>query len=286
MTTYLITGASGQLGKLVIDHLKTLVPLRDIIALVRSDEAKAHYAEKGISARIGDYDDVDSLKSAFVGVDRLLLISSSEVGKRAAQHNNVVQAAIAANVSFVAYTSLLNAESGGMALAQEHVATEKDLRESGIPHTVLRNGWYSENIAGTAMQAVAIGQHFGAANDGRFASATRQDLAEAAAIVLAQPGHEAQTYELGGDEHFSLSEYAAILSDLAGTSVAYTNLDQESYSQALVQAGLPEQFAAVLADSDAKAANGALFTDSGDLAKIIGRPATPISETLRAALAG
>ena len=148
MTTYLVTGASGQLGQLVVDHLSTLVPAGDIIALVRSEDAAKAYADKGITTRKGDYEDVDSLKAAFDGVDRLLLVSSSEVGKRATQHENVLSAAKAAGVGFIAYTSILNAETGGMALAEEHLVTEAALRDSGIPHTLLRNGWYSENIAG------------------------------------------------------------------------------------------------------------------------------------------
>ena len=281
MTTYLVTGASGQLGQLVVDHLSTLVPAGDIIALVRSEDAAKAYADKGITTRKGDYEDVDSLKAAFDGVDRLLLISSSEVGKRATQHENVLSAAKAAGVGFIAYTSILNAETGGMALAEEHLVTEAALRDSGIPHTLLRNGWYSENIAGTAPQAVGMGQHFGAAGDGRFATASRKDFAEAAAIVLAGEGHEGKTYELGGDTDFNLTEYAALLSEVSGKEVTYVNLEEAAYAKALVGAGLPEGFAGILADSDAKAANGALATQSRDLSTLIGRPTTPMRETLK-----
>lgn len=280
MTTYLVTGASGQLGQLVVGHLKTLVPAGDIIALVRSEAAEQAYAAKGIATRQGDYDDPESLRAAFRGVDRLLLISSSEVGKRAAQHGNVIAVAKAAGVGFVAYTSLLNADRGGMALAEEHVATEAALKRSGIPHAILRNGWYSENLAGTAAQALSLGKHFGAAGEGRIAAAARRDYAEAAAKVLARAGHEGRTYELGGDSPFTLSEYAGLLSDVSGKAVAYVDLGEEAYRDALVGAGLPEGFAAILADSDAKAARGALTTDSGDLARLIGRPTTPISRTL------
>lgn len=285
MTNYLVTGASGQLGQRVIDHLRTLVPADDILALVRSDAAKSAYEAAGIATRQGDYEDSDALRAAFEGVDRLLLISSSEVGKRAAQHQNVIDAAKSAGVGFIAYTSLLNADTSGMILAQEHVATEAALKASGIPHAVLRNGWYSENIAGTAQQALAMGQHFGAADDGRLATAARQDYAEAAAVVLAGPGHDGQVYELGGDTDFSLSEYAALLSDVAGKEVTYVNLDQAGYAAALVGAGLPEGFAGVLADSDSKAAQGALATDSRDLSTLIGRPTTPMRDTLASMLA-
>ena len=257
MTTYLVTGASGQLGQRVVDHLRSLVPAQDIIALVRSDAAREGFQTSGIATRHGDYEDLDSLRAAFDGVDRLLLISSSEIGKRADQHRNVLAAAKSAGVGFVAYTSILNADSGGMALAEEHVATEAALRDSGLPHAILRNGWYSENIAGTAPQAVEMGQHFGAAGEGRFATASRQDFAEAAAVVLAHEGHEGKTYELGGDTDFSLSDYAALLSEVGNKPVSYVNLDEAGYAAALVGAGLPEGFAAILADSDARAATGA-----------------------------
>jgi NAD(P)H dehydrogenase (quinone) len=284
MTTYLVTGASGQLGQRVVDHLRNLVPAEDIIALVRSDSAREAFEVKGIATRTGDYEDLESLRKAFDGVDRLLLISSSEVGKRADQHRNVLEAARDAGVGFVAYTSILNADSGGMALAQEHNATEAALRESGLPHAILRNGWYSENIAGTAPQALEMGQHFGAAGYGRFATASRQDFAEAAAVVLAGEGHEGKTYELAGDTDFSLSDYAALLSELSGKPVTYVNLDEASYAGALVGAGLPEGFAGILADSDARAASGALTTHSRDLSRLIGRPTTPMRETLKAML--
>lgn len=285
MATYLVTGASGQLGQLVVDHLKTLVPAGEIIALVRSGAARKIYEAKGVATRRGDYDDPQSLRAALEGIDRVLLISSSEIGKRAAQHRNVIDAAKAAGVGFVVYTSLLNADRGGMALAEEHIATEAALKESGLPHAILRNGWYSENIAGTAAQALSLGQHFGASSGGRFATASRQDFAEAAANVLAGEGHEGKTYELGGDSPFTMAEYATLLSELSGKDVAYVNLDEGAYRSALVGAGLPEGFAAILADSDAKAAEGALATESRDLARLIGRPTTPMRRTLEELIA-
>ncbi len=282
MTTYLVTGASGQLGKRVVAHLKTLVPAEDIIALVRSGNAAEEYAAQGIATRQGDYDDVVSLKASFKGVDRLLLISSSEVGQRASQHKNVIEAAKDAGIGFIAYTSILNAETGGMALAQEHLATEGALRESGLPYSILRNGWYSENIAGVAAQSIALGQHFGAAGVGRFSSASRDDYAEAAATVLAGEGHKGKVYELGGDTSFALSEFASLLSELSGKTIEYVDLPEAGYKDALVGAGLPAGLAAMLADSDAKAAHGALETQSDDLSKLIGRATTPMRVTLSA----
>lgn len=284
MTTYLVTGASGQLGQLVIDHLATLLAKDDILALVRSDAAADAYATKGIATRRGDYTDVAALEAAFDGVDRLLLISGSEVGQRAVQHGNVIAAAKAAGVGFIAYTSLLNADSGNMALAEEHLATEKMLTESGIPHTLLRNGWYSENILQTLAQDLELGQHFGAAKDGKFATATRRDYAEAAATVLAG-GHDGEVLELAGDAAYTLSDYAAIVAEASGKTVSYTDMPEAAFAEALVGAGLPEGFAAILADSDAKAAKGALFDDSHTLSGLIGHPTEPIAETVKAALA-
>ncbi len=283
MTTYLVTGASGQLGQLVVDHLATLVAKDDILALVRSDAAADAYAAKGIATRRGDYTDTATLEAAFAGVDRLLLISSSEVGQRAVQHGNVIAAAKSAGVGFIAYTSILKADTGNMALAEEHLATEAALKNSGIPHTLLRNGWYSENITMTLGQDLELGQHFGAAKDGKFASAARKDFAEAAAIVLAG-GHDGEVLELAGDEAYTLTEYAALVSDLSGKPVSYTDMPEAAFTEALVGAGLPEGFAAILADSDAKAAEGALFDDSKTLSNLIGHPTEPISETIKAAL--
>jgi NAD(P)H dehydrogenase (quinone) len=280
----LVAGASGQLGSLVIEHLKTLVPAANIVALVRSEDAAARYAADGIETRKGDYTDRASLDAAFQGIDRLLLISSSAVGERVAQHQNVIDAAKAAGVGFVAYTSILNADSSKMILAGEHQATEAMLAESGLPHALLRNGWYSENLLGGIGGDLAMGQHFGAAGEGKFSTATRQDLAEAAAVVLAGGDHAGKAYELAGDDAFTLAELAATIADASGKPVAYVDMPQDAFTQALVGAGLPEGFAAVLADSDAQAATGALYSTSKALSTLIGRPTTPIADSVKTAL--
>ena len=283
MTTYLVTGASGQLGQLVIDHLATLVAPSDIIALVRSDAAAAAYAEKGIATRRGDYDDAASLEAAFAGVDRLLLISSSAIGQRVPQHGNVIKAAKAAGVGFIAYTSLLGGPDNPMLIAQEHIATEKMLAESGIAYTLLRNGWYLENFLMGVPQALASGQHYGASGEGKFSAATRNDYAEAAAVVLAG-GHDGETLELGGDEAFTMGEFIEALSGLSGTPVTFVNIPEDALKGGMMQAGLPEPVAAILADGDAKAANGTLFNDSKTLSKLIGRPTTSYRQVIKAAL--
>ncbi|KJZ19781.1 SDR family oxidoreductase [Loktanella sp. S4079] len=283
MTTYMVTGASGQLGQLVVDHLSDRVAKESIVALVRSDDAAKAFAAKGIETRRADYDDIDSLRTAFDGIDRLLLISSSAVGERPRQHGNVITAASDAGVDFVAYTSILNAQDSAMALAAEHKYTEEALAQSGIKRTVLRNGWYSENLTMTLQQDIQLGQHFGAAAEGKFSTASRDDYASAAAVVL-EGGYDGETLELAGDTGFTLAEYAKVITDLTGTAIDYTDMPQQAFTAALIDAGLPEGFAQVLADSDAQAAKGALFDDSKTLSRIIGRPTTSIADTVRAAL--
>ena len=284
MTKYLVTGASGQLGAHVLAALDGKVAKSDTAVLVRKEEDRARFADQGYDARLADYTDPDALAKAFAGVDRMLLISSSEVGQRSAQHKNAITAAKAAGVGFIAYTSILAADRSPLALATEHLATEDALAASGIPHTLLRNGWYSENITMTAGQDLALGQHFGAAGEGKFATAPRADYAAAAVAVLTGTGHEGKTYELGGDNAYTLADYAETLTDIAGKPVSYTDMPRAAFTEALVGAGLPAPLAGVLADSDDHARAGWLDTNSSDLSALIGRPTTPIADTIRAAL--
>lgn len=284
-TTYLVTGANGHLGKLVLAKLRTLVPAESIFGLVRREaDAEALRAE-GLNARIGDYTDRASLIDALTGIDRVLLISGSQVGQRIAQHENVIEAAKATEVEFIAYTSILDAVHSGMALAAEHKATEAMIVASGIPYAMLRNGWYSENLLGSLPNDLKLGKHFGAAGNGLFATAPRHDYAEAAAVVLAGTGHENKVYELAGDSAFTLADLAAEITKAAGKPVDYVDMPEADYAAALVGAGLPEPFAKILADSDAWAAKGALYSDSKDLSTLLGHPTEPIAETIRIALA-
>ncbi|NIY71100.1 SDR family oxidoreductase [Marivivens donghaensis] len=280
MTKYLVTGASGQLGRKVVAELAKSVPAADIAVMVRSEAALNEFKEQGFDARYGDYDKPETMFEAFEGVDRLLLISGSEVGKRSEQHLHVINAAKQAGVKFIAYTSILQADKSPMGLAVEHLATEKNLEESGIPYALLRNGWYLENIVMTVDQDVSMGKHFGAAGEGKFAAASRQDFAEAAVAVLTGTGHEGHVYELAGDEGFTLADYAAAVTEAKGTEVTYIDMPEEDFRGALLGAGLPEGLAAMLADSDAKAADGWLFDDSKTLSSLIGRPTTKLAEML------
>lgn len=279
----LVTGASGQLGRLVIDSLLEKTAASNIVAAVRSPEKVADLAEKGVQVRQADYTDQDSLVAAMQGVEKVLLISSSEVGQRTAQHNNIINAAKQAGVSLIAYTSILKADTSPLILAEEHVATEKLLAESGVPHVLLRNGWYSENYTMSVATALEYGV-VGCAGDGKLATASRADFAAAAAAVLVNDGQAGKVYELAGDNAFTLSEYAAAISKVTGKTVAYQNVPEAEYTKILVGAGLPEGFAAILADSEAGASKGGLFSESKDLSTLIGRPTTPIEDSIKAAL--
>jgi NAD(P)H dehydrogenase (quinone) len=276
-----ITGATGQLGRLVVEKLKEQTPAAQIIALVRSPEKAA---DLGVTARAFDYSKPETLASALAGVDTLLLISSSEVGQRAQQHRNVIEAAKQAGVGHLVYTSLLHADTSPLNLADEHRATESHLKASGIPHTILRNGWYTENYTASIPAALAHGALIGSAKDGRISSAPRADYAEAAIAVLTGNGHEGRIYELAGDETYTLAALAAELSRQSGRAIPYVDLPEGEYAAALKGAGLPEWLASALPSWDVCASKGALFDDSRQLSRLIGRPTMAMSAVVAKAL--
>ncbi|RMO85935.1 hypothetical protein ALQ33_03108 [Pseudomonas syringae pv. philadelphi] len=276
-----VTGATGQLGRLVIEQLLTRVPASQIIAAVRSPEKAADLSALGVQVRQADYSQPSTLSSAFAGADKLLLISSSEVGQRLPQHKAVIDAAKSAGVRLLAYTSVLHADTSALGLAEEHRETEDYLQSSGLPFVLLRNGWYTENYVAGAHGALAHGAVLGSAGEGRISSASRLDYAEAAAVALTSVENQAgRIYELAGDESYTLADYAAELSKQSGKALAYVDLPQAEFAAALIKAGLPDYVANLLADSDAAAAKGALFDDSRQLSELIGRPATPLAVTL------
>lgn len=279
-----ITGATGQLGALAVEALLKTVPAHDIVAIVRNPAKAEALTQQGVVVRQGDYNDEAALTAALAGVDKLLLVSSSEVGQRTAQHRNVINAARAAGVKFIAYTSLLHADNSPLGLHVEHVETEKLLAESGIPFALLRNGWYSENYLASAPAALTHGVFIGAAGEGKIASATRADYAAAAARVVSEDGHAGKVYELAGDNAWTLSELAAELSKQSGKAVVYQNLSEADFAAALKGVGLPEAFANLLADSDTGASKGGLFDDSHTLSQLIGRPTTPLAESVKGIL--
>lgn len=276
-----ITGATGQLGRIVVEKLKQRIPGSAIVALVRNPE-KAE--SLGVALRIADYARPETLADALAGLDTLLLISSSEVGQRASQHANVIAAAKQAGVGRIVYTSLLHADTSPLSLADEHRETEAALKASGVPFTVLRNGWYSENYLDSLSVALQHGQFIGSAGEGRIASATRADFAEAAAVVLTTTGHINATYELAGDSAWTLADLAEEVSRQAGQKVTYADLPEAEYAAVLLQAGLPEGLAAAIASWDVCASKGALYSDDKTLSRLIGRPTTPLSAAVSDAL--
>ncbi|MGE2622706.1 NAD(P)H:quinone oxidoreductase [Escherichia coli] len=275
-----ITGATGQLGHYVIESLMKTVPASQIVAIVRNPAKAQALAAQGITVRQADYGDEAALTSALQGVEKLLLISSSEVGQRAPQHRNVINAAKAAGVKFIAYTSLLHADTSPLGLADEHIETEKMLADSGIVYTLLRNGWYTENYLASVPAALEHGVFIGAAGDGKIASATRADYAAAAARVISEAGHEGKVYELAGDSAWTLTQLAAELTKQSGKSVTYQNLSEADFAAALKSVGLPDGLADMLADSDVGASKGGLFDNSKTLSKLIGRPTTTLAESV------
>jgi NAD(P)H dehydrogenase (quinone) len=277
--TIVVTGASGHLGRHVIETLLAKgVPAAEIVATGRHLDK---LADLGVTAKLAPYEDVEALTAAFAGADKVLFVSGSEVGQRIEQHRNVVQAAKEAGVGLVVYTSAPKADTTEMKLAAEHLATERMLAESGVPHTILRNSWYVENY--NLEQAKAHGL-FGAAGDGKISGAPRADYAEAAASALLGEGHAGKVYELGG-EAFTLTELAAEISRQSGQEVTYTDLGEEKYAEFLVGVGLPAPAAAIIADADATASRGALFVETTDLEGLLGRPVTPLATAIAAGLA-
>ncbi|ANN74426.1 SDR family oxidoreductase [Bordetella bronchialis] len=280
--TIAITGATGQLGRLVIQRLLAVMPAADLLALVRSPDKAASL---GVAARHADYNRPETLGPALAGVETLLLISGNEVGQRIAQHRNVVDAATAAGVKRVVYTSLLHADTSPLSLAPEHLQTENAIRGSGMAYTILRNGWYVENHTGAIPNALATGVLPGSAGAGRFSAAARADYAEAAAAVLTGAGHDNRIYELAADTAYTHAEFAAEVSRQSGKPVAYKDVPQEEYAAALAGAGLPAPVAQAIASWDAAAAGDVLFDGSRQLSRLIGRPTTPLSTAISHALA-
>lgn len=280
-----VTGATGNLGRHVVEQLLEKVPAEQVTAVVRSPEKAADLAAKGVKLAVADYSAPETFGDVFAAGDKVLLISGSEIGNdRPGQHQVVIDAAKAAGVALLAYTSAPGTLTA--ALADDHRATEKSLTASGLPYVLLRNGWYNENYTESIGLALEHGAVTQAAGAGRISSASRADFAAAAVAVLTGEGHENQTYELGGDEPWGFAEYAAEISKQTGKEIAYNSVSVETFTEILKGAGLPAPVAAIIAGVDASVEKGELVVSSGDLSRLIGRPATPISESIAAALKG
>ncbi|MFK0232108.1 NAD(P)H-binding protein [Streptomyces vinaceus] len=280
-----VTGATGALGRLVVEDLLNRVPAERVAVVVRSEEKAADLAERGVEVRVADYDVPETLAGAFRPGDRVLLISGNEVGRRVPQHLAVIAAARAAGVAQLAYTGILGGPEADFDLAAEHKVTEQAILDSGLPYTFLRNGWYHENYTGQLGAVLEHGAVVGSAGEGRIASAARADYAAAAAAVLTGEGHLNQVYELSGDSAWSLAEYAAEVAAQTGKEVAYSEVPAEAHLSILTGAGVPEGFAAILVDVDAAISRGRLAHTGGDLSRLIGRPTTPVAHAITSALA-
>ena len=280
----IVTGATGQLGHLVIKALLRKVPASSIVAAVRNVEKAKDLAALGVQVRYADYNQPASWDVALKGAAKVLLISSSEIGQRAKQHRTVIDTAKRAGVKLLAYTSILHADTSPLALAAEHKETEAYIRASGVPFVLLRHGWYTENYTAGIPGVLAQGTLYGCAGNGRIASATRADYAEADVAALTADNQPGKVYELAGDTVYTLTELAAEISRQSGRSIAYVNLPEAEYKNVLLKAGLPEVFAALLSDSDTGVSKGGLFDDGHQLSKLIGRPTTPLATAVRAAI--
>ncbi|QYK39837.1 MAG: NmrA family NAD(P)-binding protein [Paracoccaceae bacterium] len=278
MTTIAVTAATGQLGRLAIEALKNRGAAP--VALARSP---GNATGLGVAVRAFDYASADP--AALRGVDVLVLISSNDLQDRVGQHRAAIAAARAAGVGRIVYTSLLRGAANPMLLALDHGPTEAALAESGIPATILRNGWYTENYTGALGAALAHGAILGAAGHGRVSSAARRDYAEAIAVAALDPAHAGKIHELAGDSAHTGAELAAAVAAASGKPVAYVSMPAADYATALEGFGLPPVFARALADSETHAARDVLFDDSRTLSRLIGRPTTPMPDTVAAALA-
>ena len=280
MTKIAVTGATGQLGRLALAALRAR-GAGDVVALVRNTGA-----DLSVPARAFDYTKPDDQVAALAGVDVLVLISSSDFNDRVGQHRNVIAAAKAAGVGRIIYTSILKGSANPMILAQDHIATEAAILASGVAYTILRNGWYTENYTGSLAASVAAGALIGSSGQGLISSAAREDYAQAIAVVALGAGHDGQIYELAGDSAHTMADFAAEVSRQTGKDIPYSDLTPQTYQEILQSFGIPEGFAFVLADCDTKARDGALYDTSATLSRLIGRPTTPISGPIAAALAG
>lgn len=278
-----VTGANGQLGQKVIQTLLNTEKANTIVALVRNPDNAHALKQLGVVVRQADYNNPETLKSAFEGVEKLLLISGTEFGKRFEQHKAVIDAAMAQNVSLIAYTSLLKADTSPLLLAQEHKQTEAYFKDVSAPFVFLRNGWYTENYTDNVDSVLQMGAVAGAAKQGVLSTASRQDYADAAvAVLLSSQNQAGKIYELAGDTGFTLMEYASIISEITGEDIGFLDIDESAYREALIKAGLPEGMAAALADSEHYAASGWLQDNSGTLSSLLGRPTATLRATLAA----
>ena len=279
-----VTAATGRYGQLVVDALlKRGVPAAGIVAAVRDPHKAAGLAKQGVQVREADYDRPETLLPAFTGASKLLLIPSAVFGQRYPQMQHAVTAAAAAGAGLIAYASFVNTATSTLRLGEEHKQAEAAIRASGLPFVLLRNGAYTEMYTETLGPALQYGAILGSAADGKVSGATRADLAEAAAAVLAGDGHQGRVYELGGTA-FTMADLAAEVSRQTGKHIVYQDMPADAYAKTLTAAGIPESFAGLLADTSLAIARGDWYTDRTDLQQLIGRSSTPLADAVAEAL--
>jgi NAD(P)H dehydrogenase (quinone) len=277
-----ITATSGHLGRLVVhDLLERALPAAEIVAGARTLDSVTDLAETGVRTAVVDYDDPSTVEGAVSAGDTLVLVSGNDLVNRDRQHADAVAVAAKAGVGHLVYTSGLKASESPSPIAASHAATEDVVRDSGIPFTILRNGWYTENYARTIDAVRATGVLLASVGDGRVASASRHDFAQAVGVVVTTDGHLGATYELSGDVAWSYDDLAAALTELLGRDVTYSSVTPEQHLAALTEAGVPESMAAMVVAVDAGIRAGAFAFTNGDLVRLIGRPTTPLLEGLR-----
>ncbi|GAB3263814.1 SDR family oxidoreductase [Kineosporia babensis] len=282
--TIVVTAATGQLGRLVLPALlKHGIAAQQIVAGGRNLAPLKPFADQGIQLKVIDYNRPQTLTQAFEDAERVLFISGTEIGRRIQQHQNVVDAAKAAGVSLIAYTSVARCDTTTVRLASEDLVTENALKASGLPTVLLRHGWYAENYTDQIPAALESGAIIGAAGSGRVSAATRADLAEADVVALLN-GKGGEIYEMGGDQAFTLAELAAEVSRQTGRTVGYQDLPTEEYQKVLSSIGIPPPMDDLLADADRGVKEGELLVRSGDLSHLLGRPTTSLADIIRRAL--
>ncbi len=283
--TIVVTGATGHLGHLIVEALlRDGVTPSEIVAGGRNLTKLDDLAAQGVRVASIDYNDPQTLADALAGADTLMLVSASEPGKRVAQHKTAIDAAVAAGVTRIVYTSAPYASTSALILAPEHKGTEELLAASGIPSTILRNGWYTENYTAAAHQAAASGTLVSSVGSGVVSSASRKDYADAAAVVLTTEGHEGKTYELSGDVAWTQDDLAAAISKATGKTVVYKPVTAEEHATILKSAGLDDGTIGFVTALEANTRDGLIGYTTGDLSRLIGRPTTPLAEGLAADL--
>jgi NAD(P)H dehydrogenase (quinone) len=279
-----VTGATGQLGRLIVKALLKKTAPSLVVAAVRSPDKAADLAQAGVNVRAADYDRPETLAAALQGAEKVLLISGNVIGHRVTQHRAVIDAARKAGVQLIAYTSVLRAPTTPLTVGPDHRETEAAIKASGLPAVLLRNGWYSENYLFRAAGAAKSGVLLGCAGDGRISAAPRADYAEAAAVALTKPDQAGRTYELAGDDSFTLPMLASELSRQLGRSIGYKNVTENEFKEALEKNGIPSAYAPMLARSDALTAEGVLLETGRQLSGLIGRATTPIAKVIEEAI--